>query len=82
MRGYIKDIDGQAHWFDVEDKPHSLQEMEDQYITNCIKLLEARMLKIKYPDNITFMEEIKQFNEELNRRANIRTTKIGRLVYG
>ena len=83
-RGYIKDINGTFFWYDVNDNPHVVCEMDDNYVENCIKLLKGRITKAATRINVDSSNEqnyIKIFEEEKFRRAAINKTSVGRLLY-
>lgn len=84
QRGYVKDINGTFFWYDINDNPHVITEMDDNYIDNCIKLLKNRITKAATRIELKSTDEQKYimvFEEEKFRRTRIKNTSVGRLLY-
>lgn len=81
-RGYIKSINGSFFWYDINDNPHRLDEMDESYINNCLKLLEKRS-NDALKNNVIFDQylDVQHFNDELKHRELVKNTSVGRLIY-
>lgn len=86
-KGYVLD----GHWYDKNDQPHFLQNMEDSYLNNVVKLLEGRFEQDKkeYTEenlkvNENFLQDVKSLVAivcEQERRISVLETNVGQLLY-
>lgn len=60
------------YWIDVQNVKHRLDEMDDEYVVNCIKFMKGR--KDREWERNTLIAEMK-------RRKKIKKTRIGRSLY-
>jgi hypothetical protein len=91
-RGYVKQIDDNYFWYDINDKPHNLQSMEDSYIDNCVKMVNRRLeshQKTKTEDILKQDENfIRDFQSllclvrEQEFRKSVKETAVGGYLYG
>jgi len=86
-KGYVKD----GHWYDKYDQPHFIQNMEDRYLENVVKLLDGRMKARK--EKLTedqlktdekFIQDFKSLlaiAQEQEHRISVNQTNMGQLLY-
>lgn len=81
-RGYIQEINGSYFWYDVNDNAHRLDEMDESYLNNCIKLLDKRK-QDSIKKNVKFDQDLDRFHleDELKHRELVKNTSVGRLIY-
>lgn len=77
-RKFIALVNGDHYWYDINMKPHKIVDMEDSYVENCIDFIIRRRMY----SNRNYDLELMILRDELRRRISIRSTSIGKLVYG
>ena len=79
-RVFVSEKEGKHYWHDINNKEHLIIDMEDSYILNCIKFLEAKKPNgSRKPRNFSF--ELAILSDEYRRRIAIKHTSVGRLLY-
>lgn len=86
-KGYTKD----GYWYDKNDQPHFLQNMEDKYLNNVVSFLEQRIkiAKERFTEeqlktNENFLQDFRSLiaiMQEQEHRISVKETDMGQLLY-
>lgn len=86
-KGYVKE----DYWYDKNDQPHFLQNMEDSYLNNVVKFLEDRIKisKERFTEeqlktNKNFLQDFRSLigiMQEQEHRISVKETTMGELLY-